>query len=153
MSGIVKNSGRRGAARRSLALVGGVLLSVGISAPAMAQSADETNAVLSEIDQQKDGMLDEASALATSARLRDGGDVAGSASVLEAFLIENEEAVAARAVYAVTLCQLDDLQAGRFEGAKVAAAGASAQVMAPIAAACGQIPTIDELNLNPEIGQ
>ena len=153
MTGIAFNSKRRMSARLPLALLGGLALSLGFSAPAMAQSAEETNAVLSDIDRQRDSMPDEASALTTSARLRSGGDVAGSASVLEAFLIENEEAVAARAEYAVTLCQLDDLQAGRFEGAKVAATGASAQVMAPIVAACGTIPTVEELTSAAEVGQ
>lgn len=136
-----------------VAVLGGLVLSLCVSAPAMAQSAEETSAVLAEIDRQKDSMMDEASALALSARLRDSGDVSGSASVLEAFLIENEEAVAARIEYAVTLCRLDDLQAGRFEGGKVAATGASAAAMAPIVAACGKILTVEELTSGAEVGQ
>lgn len=148
-----RRPGGRGAARLPLALLGGMVLTLGVTAPAMAQSAAETDAVLAEIDQQKDNIGDEAGALATAAALRDSGDVSGSASVLEAFLIENEEAVTARIEYAVTLCRLDDMQAGRYEAAKVAATGASAQAMAPIVAACGPVPTLAELAGNPEAGQ
>ena len=153
MMGIYHNRPCRPAFGARAALFGGLAFFMCASAPALAQSAEETNAVLAEIDRQKDSMMDEASALALSARLRDGGDVSGSASVLEAFLIENEEAVAARIEYAVTLCRLDDLQAGRFEGGKVAATGASAAAMAPIVAACGKIPSVEELTSGAEVGQ
>lgn len=150
---ILNTPGGQGAARLPLALLGTMVMALGVSSPAMAQSAAETDAVLAEIDQQKDNIGDEAGALATAAALRDSGDVSGSASVLEAFLIENEEAVTARIEYAVTLCRLDDMQAGRYEAAKVAATGASAQAMASIVAACGPIPTLAELAGSAEAGQ
>ena len=153
MTGIPNKPRGGRSSRLPVALLGTLVLSLGFSAPAMAQSADEFDGVLAEIDQQKDGIADEAGALATSARLRDNGDVSGSASVLEAFLIENEEAVAARIEYAVTLCKLDDLQAGRFPAATVTAAGATPEPMARIVAACGAIPTVDDLTGSAEVGQ
>lgn len=153
MTEIPNNPGGRKTSRLPLVLFGGLALSLGVSAPAMAQSADEIDAVLASIDQQKDAISSEAGALAMAAMLRDNGDVSGAASVLEAFLIENEESVAARIEYAQTLCKLDDLQAGRFEAAKVAATGATGQAMAGIVSACGAVPSAADLVANTEVGQ
>lgn len=124
-----------------------------LAAPAFAQSADEQADVLAEIDRQSDAARHEGGVLASSEALAAAGDLSGAASVLEAFLIENEESVIVRGRYAVTLCQLDDLQSGRFEAAKVAAQRAPVTVLGAITAACGPIPQSATVARGGEIGQ
>ncbi|MDG2003612.1 MAG: hypothetical protein P8J20_09810, partial [Novosphingobium sp.] len=78
----------------------------------------------------------ESDTLRFSAGLEADGDLSGAANVLERYLFADHNAVMARAEYALLLCRLDDLEAGRFEEAKLASIPAPPDIMARIAKAC-----------------
>lgn len=130
-----------------LVLLGGSLLAT----PAVAQTGfpDEAARVRA-IEADVDRIATEPDVLAYARELAAANDLSGAASTLEAFLIANENSEAVRAEYAVTLCRLDDIEAGKFEGAKLVSMNASAQTMNAVTAACGQLPDLTNLALSGE---
>lgn len=72
-----------------------------------------------------------------AAQFEQDGDLTAAASVLERYLIVDADAVGPRAEYAMLLCRLDDLQAGRFERAKLASIPADADVLRLVDGVCG----------------
>lgn len=130
-----------------LVLLGGSLLAT----PAVAQTGfpDEAARVRA-IEADVDRIATEPGVLAYARELAAANDLSGAASTLEAFLIANENSEAVRAEYAVTLCRLDDIEAGKFEGAKLVSMNASAQTMNAVTAACGQLPDLTNLALSGE---
>lgn len=107
------------------ALLPGLLL---ISGNAAAQTvedaadpldAPEVQAELLLLDAEVVESSTEPTALQLAARQIDSKDLSGAATTLERYLLTDPESLVARVEYAITLCRLDDLQAGRFELAKI----------------------------------
>ncbi|WP_123906210.1 hypothetical protein [Sphingorhabdus sp. YGSMI21] len=65
----------------------------------------------------------EGTALQLAAKQIESKDLSGAATTLERYLITDPESLVVRVEYAIILCRLDDLQAGRFEVAKIAENG------------------------------
>ncbi len=102
------------------------------------------------IEASIDSVATEAGVLNFARELEAASDLSGAASALEAFLIANENSETVRAQYAVTLCHLDDIEAGKFEGAKLLAMKASAQSIEAVTAACGELPDLAKMALSEE---
>lgn len=83
----------------------------------------------------------EQTALQLAARQIDNSDLSGAATTLERYLIADPEALVVRAEYAITLCRLDDLQAGRFEVAKMAGSELDQATTGRIQAECQIAPS------------
>jgi hypothetical protein len=125
-----------------------------LSWPAFAQTAVPDEAArLAAIEADVDANGSETSALAKARALAASNDLSAAASSLEAFLIADEKAQAARAEYAVILCRLDDLAAGKFEGAKLISTKAAPALVAAVTAACGALPDPAKLALGEELPQ
>tara|TARA_R110001606_G_scaffold56209_11_gene136396 strand:- start:460 stop:933 length:474 start_codon:yes stop_codon:yes gene_type:complete len=108
------------------ALLPGLLL---ISGNVAAQTADDVADPLDVPEVQAELMLldaevvessTEQTALQLAARQIESKDLSGAATTLERYLITDPESLVVRVEYAITLCRLDDLQAGRFEVTKMA---------------------------------
>lgn len=125
-----------------------------LAMPVFAQtSAPDEAARLAAIEAGVDANRSEASALVYARALAAANDLSGAASSLEAYLIGDEKSQAVRAEYAVTLCRLDDLAAGKFEGAKLISMKAAAALMTTVTAACGALPDPAKLALGEELPQ
>ncbi|MEH6661442.1 MAG: hypothetical protein V7679_07335 [Parasphingorhabdus sp.] len=103
-----------------------------VSGNAAAQSVDDTADPLDAPEVQAELLLldaevvessTEQTALQLAARQIENKDLSGAATTLERYLITDPESSVVRVEYAITLCRLDDLQAGRFEVAKIAENG------------------------------
>ena len=130
-----------------LAFVGGACL----VPAAQAQSEFPLEAArIAVIEASLDSIATEAGVLGFARELTAINDLTGAASSLEAFLLANEKSEAVRVEYAVTLCRLDDMEAGKFEGAKLLSMKASAQSIEAVTAACGQLPDPAQLTLSGE---
>ena len=130
-----------------MVLLGGSLLAT----PAAAQTGFPDEAArIAAIEAEIDRIASESGVLAHARALAAANDLSGSASTLEAFLIANENSETVRTEYAVTLCRLDDVDAGKFEGAKLVAMKASAQSIQAVTGACGQLPDLASLALSGE---
>jgi hypothetical protein len=111
---------------------------VGSPAQAQADFPDET-ARASVIEASLDRLSTEQGVLGFAGDLAAMNDLSGAATALEAFLLANENSEAVRTQYAVTLCRLDDVEAGKFEGAKLLSMKASTRSIDAVTAACGQL--------------
>ncbi len=111
--------------------------------PAGDAPASATNdAIIADIENEADESASEASALALSQSKADSGDLTGAAAVLERYLLIAHDAVEPRARYAVLLCRLDDLEGGRFEGAKIASGTDTGSAVQEVETVCGPVPDI-----------
>jgi hypothetical protein len=125
-----------------------------LAIPAVAQSSSPTEAGdVAAVAADVDALATEAGALAHARKLSADSDLSAAASALEAYLISDEKSAAVRAEYAVTLCRLDDMAAGKFEGAKMVAMGASPALLSTVTAACGKLPDPAKLALGEELPQ
>jgi hypothetical protein len=121
--------------------------------PAMAQGSPSEAADIAAISADIDAIASESGVLAHARGLAAASDLSGAASALEAYLIGDEKSVPVRAEYAVTLCRLDDVAAGKFEGAKLVAMRADAALLGAVTAACGVLPDPAKLALGQELPQ
>lgn len=111
-----------------------------VVSPALAQAESPVEtAGISLIEASLDRIATEQGVLGFARELAAMNDLSGAATSLEAFLITHEASEAVRTEYAVTLCRLDDIEAGKFEGAKLLSMKASSQSIEAVTAACGQL--------------
>lgn len=102
-----------------------LLVSGNVAAQTVGDAADpldvpEIRAELALLDAEVVESATEETALQLAARQIANKDLSGAATTLERYLIADPEALVVRTEYAITLCRLDDLQAGRFEVVKMA---------------------------------
>lgn len=94
---------------------------------------------LAVLDVEVSASTTEAGALDLARRKIAVNDLSGAATVLERYLIQDQEAMLARAEYAVTLCRLDDIQAAQLEMLKLSYLAIPADTQARVTAACGPL--------------
>lgn len=105
--------------------------------PALAQATDDLEGQLSSLDQDVDSSMTATSALALAQEREAVGDVTGASTILERYLLTDEESVPVRAKYAMLLCSLSDKQAGQYELLKLRATAADAVTLNAVESACG----------------
>lgn len=114
---------------------------------AQAQTAEnpDADATVEQLNSAIGNQQTEAGALGNAQQHVKDGDMLSAARVLEGFLINDPESVAARVEYAALLCQLDDHQAAKFELAKLAATRIGETQKAQLKTVCGV--TTDDVEL------
>lgn len=127
-------------------LPGLLLMSSSLAAQAVEESSEQLDspdveAELVLLDTEIVESSSKDSALQLSARQIANRDLSGAATTLERYLIADPEAMGLRAEYALTLCRLDDLQAGRFEVAKIEAEALAQSMADRLQAACQMEPS------------
>ncbi|MBT0670974.1 hypothetical protein HT136_21620 [Novosphingobium profundi] len=103
-------------------------------------------ALVSEIESEADTSATAAGAQALARTKAEAGDLTGAVAVLERYLLVDHEALEPRADYAILLCRLDDVEAGRFEGAKIASEANSGAALERVGQACGEIPQLAQVS-------
>ncbi|WP_173208008.1 FecR domain-containing protein [Sphingopyxis sp. BSNA05] len=104
-------------------LISGQLAAQTVEGAADPQDAPEVQAELLLLDAEIVESSTEGTALQLAAKQIESKDLSGAATTLERYLITDPESLVVRVEYAIILCRLDDLQAGRFEVAKIAENG------------------------------
>ncbi|WP_156135459.1 hypothetical protein [Novosphingobium malaysiense] len=128
------------------------LVALGSAGTARAQEAADATSmdqrvdaqVVAELEAEADQSSSEAGALALSQSKSEKGDLTGAAAVLERYLLIDKNAIEPRSQYAVLLCRLDDLQSGKFEGAKVASEAPGSEALDRVKAMCGGVTDLSE---------
>ena len=108
--------------------------------PALAQAQPVDNASFATLDGEIDTSGSAAGVLALAAQFDATGRPTEASAVLERYLIVDPESAPTRTEYAVLLCRLDDIEAGRYEMAKLSALTIDTAATARLAAACGITP-------------
>lgn len=137
--------------KTKLALGAAAMAAMLMASPAMAQietidpatqlmpDSPEALQELAMLDVEVSASTTEAGALDLARRKIAVNDLSGAATVLERYLIQDQEAVLARGEYAVTLCRLDDMQAAQLEMLKLSYLAVPADLQARVTAACGPL--------------
>lgn len=105
----------------------------------LAPDSPEALEELAVLDVEVSASTTEAGALDLARRKIAVNDLSGAATVLERYLIQNEEAIMARAEYAITLCRLDDMQAAQLEMLKLSYLAVPADWQQRVTGACGPL--------------
>ena len=114
-----------------------LLLLAPLAAQAQTAENPDTDAIAEQLNSAIANQQTEAGALSNAQQHVRDGDMLSAARVLEGFLINDPESVAARVEYATLLCQLDDHQAADFELAKLAATKIGESQKSQLKAVCG----------------
>ncbi|MEO6580791.1 MAG: tetratricopeptide repeat protein [Sphingomicrobium sp.] len=107
-----------------------LLAGAAISAPALAQTEQDIDALVAESQSPAD-------AIATARQQTAAGDLTGAAGTLERALLEDPNANDARLLYAATLCRLGDPQGARIEMGKLDRQNLTPAMFAEANDACG----------------
>lgn len=128
-------------------LLSGLLV---LSSGAAAQTADgelavldtpEAQAELARLDAEVLESNSEQTAFQLAQRQIADNDLSGAATTLERYLIADSESQFIRTEYAIILCRLDDLQAGRFEVAKMKIPEMGRSAIQRVQTACRMAPS------------